>query len=220
MSRSLATFGRWRGRAIRGANRPLFQFCQPRARRHVAGEDDFRRSRSLARLLPRLTPPVRIRVEPPARDGLAPILILQPLVENAIRHGLSARVRAGRIEVTARRDGDRLTIAVEDDGVGTRAPARAGSRGGGLDRRVGQLRRAARRGPALPRARHDGTPRARLDPDCFVRIHRSSIVRIDRIKELLPDFHGDFTLVLKDGTRLTLSRTYRPKVEAVLGRGI
>ena len=59
-----------------------------------------------------------------------------------------------------------------------------------------------------------------LDPDRFVRIHRSSIVRIDRIKELLPDFHGDYTLILKNGTRLTLSRTYRAKVEAVLGREI
>jgi two-component system LytT family response regulator len=59
-----------------------------------------------------------------------------------------------------------------------------------------------------------------LDPDCFVRIHRSSIVRIDRIKELLPDFHGDFTLVLKNGSRLTLSRTYRTKVEAALGRAL
>jgi len=56
------------------------------------------------------------------------------------------------------------------------------------------------------------------DPACFVRIHRSSIVRIDRIKELLPDFHGDYTLVLKNGTRLTLSRTYRAKVEGALGR--
>ena len=57
-----------------------------------------------------------------------------------------------------------------------------------------------------------------LDPDRFVRVHRSSIVQIDRVKELIPDFHGDFTLVLKSGTRLTLSRTYRAKVEALLGR--
>ena len=59
-----------------------------------------------------------------------------------------------------------------------------------------------------------------LDPDLFVRIHRSTIVRIDGIKELVPDFHGDYTVILKNGTRLTLSRTYRSKVEAVLGRTI
>lgn len=57
-----------------------------------------------------------------------------------------------------------------------------------------------------------------LDPDRFVRIHRSTIVRVDRIKELLPEFHGDFAVVLRDGTRLTLSRTYRAKLEQVLGR--
>jgi two-component system, LytTR family, response regulator len=59
-----------------------------------------------------------------------------------------------------------------------------------------------------------------LDPDRFIRVHRSSIVQIDRVRELLPDFHGDFTLVLKNGTELTLSRGYRAKLEAVLGRGL
>ena len=59
-----------------------------------------------------------------------------------------------------------------------------------------------------------------LDPDRFVRVHRSSIVQIDRVKDLIPDFHGDFTLVLKTGSRLTLSRTYRAKVEALLGRAL
>ena len=57
-----------------------------------------------------------------------------------------------------------------------------------------------------------------LDPNQFVRIHRSVIVQVDRIKELLPDFHGDFVVVLRDGTRVTLSRTYRSKVEGILGR--
>ena len=57
-----------------------------------------------------------------------------------------------------------------------------------------------------------------LDPDRFVRVHRSAIVQVDRIRELVPDFHGDFTLVLKNGVELTLSRTFRPKVEALLGR--
>ena len=43
-------------------------------------------------------------------------------------------------------------------------------------------------------------------------------MQVDRIKQLLPDFHGDFTVVLRDGSRVTLSRTYRSKVEQVLGR--
>jgi len=57
-----------------------------------------------------------------------------------------------------------------------------------------------------------------LDPDRFVRIHRSVIVQVDRIKELLPVFHGDFVVVLRNGTRVTLSRTYRSKVEGILHR--
>jgi two-component system, LytTR family, response regulator len=55
-----------------------------------------------------------------------------------------------------------------------------------------------------------------LDPDRFVRIHRSTIVRIDRIAELHPASHGDVDVVLRDGTRLSLSRTFRPRVEAGL----
>lgn len=59
-----------------------------------------------------------------------------------------------------------------------------------------------------------------LDPEHFVRIHRSAIVRLDRIRELVSDFHGDFEVVLREGTRLTLSRSYRAKVETALGREI
>jgi two-component system LytT family response regulator len=58
----------------------------------------------------------------------------------------------------------------------------------------------------------------RLDPDRFVRVHRSTIVQIDRIAELVPDFHGDFTIRLKDGASLPLSRTFRARVEERFGR--
>jgi two-component system, LytTR family, response regulator len=58
----------------------------------------------------------------------------------------------------------------------------------------------------------------RLDPAQFVRVHRSTIVRINRIAELIPDLHGDFEIRLKDGTRLAMSRTYRPHVEERFGR--
>ena len=59
-----------------------------------------------------------------------------------------------------------------------------------------------------------------LDPSRFVRIHRSTIVQIDRVKELLPDFHGDFTVILKDGARLTLTRRHRAGFERLLGRSL
>lgn len=58
----------------------------------------------------------------------------------------------------------------------------------------------------------------RLDPKSFVRVHRSTIVRLNRIAELMPDAHGDFVIRLKDGTRLDMSRTYRSNVESKFGR--
>ena len=59
-----------------------------------------------------------------------------------------------------------------------------------------------------------------LDPAVFVRIHRSTIVRTSRIRELEPYFHGEYVVVLHDGTRLKLSRTYRARLEAALGQGL
>lgn len=58
----------------------------------------------------------------------------------------------------------------------------------------------------------------RLDASEFVRVHRSSIVRVDRIAELLPDLHGDYRIRLKNGTEVALSRTYRPRLEDRFGR--
>lgn len=49
----------------------------------------------------------------------------------------------------------------------------------------------------------------RLDPSQFARIHRSTIVRVDRISELRPMYHGDYQVVLADRTELTLSRGYK-----------
>jgi two-component system, LytTR family, response regulator len=57
----------------------------------------------------------------------------------------------------------------------------------------------------------------RLDPEQFVRIHRSTIVHLDRIQELQPWFHGDYKVILRDGTQLTLSRGYRQKLQELLG---
>jgi two-component system, LytTR family, response regulator len=61
---------------------------------------------------------------------------------------------------------------------------------------------------------------AELDPELFVRIHRSTIVNIDRIKELQPLFNGEYLVILKSGARLTLSRGYREKLEDLLGHGL
>ena len=57
----------------------------------------------------------------------------------------------------------------------------------------------------------------RLDPRVFARIHRSAIVNIERIRELHHIFHGDYSVLLRDGTRLTLSRGYREQFERLVG---
>ncbi len=59
----------------------------------------------------------------------------------------------------------------------------------------------------------------RLDSRRFVRIHRSRIVNTERIKELQPWFNGEYVVILRNGTRLTLSRGYREKLQEQLGRG-
>jgi two-component system, LytTR family, response regulator len=56
----------------------------------------------------------------------------------------------------------------------------------------------------------------RLDPRQFVRVHRSAAVNAARIRELRPRSHGDFTVVLASGVEVTMSRGYRPQLEAWL----
>jgi two-component system LytT family response regulator len=57
----------------------------------------------------------------------------------------------------------------------------------------------------------------KLDPDKFIRIHRSTVVHIDRIKELHPMFSGDYAVMLRDGTELALSRNYRERFLEMFG---
>ncbi|HYE15724.1 MAG TPA: LytTR family DNA-binding domain-containing protein [Pyrinomonadaceae bacterium] len=59
---------------------------------------------------------------------------------------------------------------------------------------------------------------ARLDPERFARIHRTTLVNIDRIKEMHPLFNGDQLVRLSDGRELTMSRTYRDRLMSLLER--
>ena len=61
---------------------------------------------------------VRIEVDAAARDALVPSLILQPIIENSIKHAVAKREEGGHIEVVARRDGNTLDIHMRDDGPG------------------------------------------------------------------------------------------------------
>jgi LytS/YehU family sensor histidine kinase len=71
---------------------------------------------------------VKLDVAPEALEAQVPNFILQPLVENAIRHGIEPRARPGRIELNARRQADFLSLEVCDNGKGiqTAKPAREG----------------------------------------------------------------------------------------------
>ena len=61
---------------------------------------------------------VHFEVQPDTLDTRIPSLLLQPLVENAIKHGVARKAGPGHIDISARRDGDKLLLEVRDDGVG------------------------------------------------------------------------------------------------------
>jgi two-component system LytT family response regulator len=58
----------------------------------------------------------------------------------------------------------------------------------------------------------------KLDPARFLRIHRSCIVNVERVRELHPMFNGEYTVILQDGTRLSSSRGYREKLQELIDR--
>lgn len=58
---------------------------------------------------------------------------------------------------------------------------------------------------------------ARLDPNRFVRVHRSAIVNVDAVKEVQPMFHGDYEVLLRTGTLVPVGRNYREKLLKTLG---
>jgi two-component system LytT family response regulator len=57
----------------------------------------------------------------------------------------------------------------------------------------------------------------RLDPELFIRVHRSAIVKIDGIREVESLFHGDYAVVLRTGERLAVGRSYRERLLEAIG---
>ncbi len=82
---------------------------------------------------------VDIDVGRDARDALVPALFLQPLIENAIRHGIAPRRGPGQVTVRAERQGDRLIVDVSDDGVGPPAALEEGIGLGNIRERLTRL---------------------------------------------------------------------------------
>jgi two-component system LytT family sensor kinase len=78
---------------------------------------------------------VQIHVPDDVRGAVVPSMSIQPLVENAVRHGVEQRAGSGRVELTARVDGGDVVLAVTDDGTGIapeRVPAVLAGAGGGI----------------------------------------------------------------------------------------
>ena len=96
---------------------------------------------------------VALDIDTDVRDALVPNLVLQPLVENAIKHGISKLAGGGRIELSARREGPRVVISVRDNGPDVALRLEAGmqlpvsSTGGGVGLRNTRDRLAALYGP-------------------------------------------------------------------------
>jgi two-component system LytT family response regulator len=61
---------------------------------------------------------------------------------------------------------------------------------------------------------------SRLDPKKFIRIHRSTIVNIDRLRKLSPSFAGEYAVILHDGTKLKLSRGYHERIATLLKQSL
>ncbi|HYG80988.1 MAG TPA: histidine kinase, partial [Pyrinomonadaceae bacterium] len=96
---------------------------------------------------------VSVDVDPAALDARVPNLVLQPLVENAIKHGIAPHSVDGRVDVGGRLEGPALVLRVRDDGPGLRGAAHALREGVGLSNTRHHARDARRVGDRLQRVR-------------------------------------------------------------------
>ncbi len=96
-----------------------------RERFHPLADEFARLADYLALMQIRMGPRLQTRFDLPAELAAVPVppLLLQPLVENCIKHGLEPKLAGGRIDIVARRDGDSLVVSVRDDGAGIAAGA-------------------------------------------------------------------------------------------------
>jgi two-component system, LytTR family, response regulator len=58
---------------------------------------------------------------------------------------------------------------------------------------------------------------AKLDPARFLRVHRSVIINVERIARVKAEAHGEYRIILRDGTRLTSSRAYNSQIRRLMG---
>jgi hypothetical protein len=187
---------------------------------------------------------IAIDIGPDLLDAQVPCLLLQPLVENAVRHGIAPDAAGGTLALGIAGAGGMLHITLANDarveaaggashGVGIRNVAERlkklydGGHGFTARHLAGSRFEVAielplRRAAAAGREYLVRTPLHRLveslDPAAFARVHRSAIVRLDRVAELRTLGNRDAVLRLRDGTPLRASRTYIDALLAALER--
>jgi sensor histidine kinase YesM len=105
-----------------------------RALQHPLADEFARLADYLALMAVRMGPRLQVRLDLPAELAALPVppLLLQPLVENSIKHALEPQVDGGRIDITARRVGPHLVLTVHDTGAGPGAAATGTGGGFGL----------------------------------------------------------------------------------------
>ena len=119
------------------------------------------------------------------RPALVPSLLLQPLVENAIKHAVARSVAGGTLRLSARREGGELCLAVQDDGPGTAdgTPAIPGH-GVGLSNTRDRLR-------VLYGGRHSVEMHRRPDGGCEVRLRLPFEIAVERAANRVPEGIGE-----------------------------
>ena len=152
--------------------------------------------------------------------------LLKPFDSERLSHAVRRAVQQVRQATNANAD-DRLTSLLREIGTRRSAPARLALRTDGrvvfVETSVIDYIEAAGK---LVRV-HAGSDRyevrdtltsvaSQLDVADFVRVHRSTIVNVSRIKEIQPWFQGDYVLILKTGTRVTSGREYRGNIQALM----
>ncbi|XXT65843.1 LytTR family transcriptional regulator DNA-binding domain-containing protein [Sorangium sp. So ce693] len=172
---------------------------------------------------------VAILVDPALHSIKVPPMLLQPLVENAVKHGASRRVEGGTLPLRAELAGDDLLLFVLDDGPGPDGSSHRGTGTSLLDLRE-RLRLLLvtrfRADDKYTAFLFDGeehllreslsTLEERLAPFGFVRVHRAELVRANAVRALTPDAGGAL-LHLSDGQTVTVSRRSLPALKQLLG---
>ena len=121
---------------------------------------------------------VRFDIDPAAREAMVPSLLLQPLVENAIKHGITPRVSAGHLNISVRRNAEMLALEVLDDGVGARGnqPMTEGVGLGNARARLASLYGPTHRFEAGPRSEGGFNVRIEIPYHTEPRVPRESVV--------------------------------------------